>query len=86
MDFEELCILLVVGGIAGWIAGLLLSRRSFGLVGNLVVGIIGSFLGRFVLGLLGFQPTSTLADIITAVIGAVLLIWLLAFIPRGKKK
>lgn len=86
MSFEQLCILLVVGALAGWIAGLILRRRGFGLAGNLIIGVIGSFLGRFVLGLLGFHAGSGLATLITAVLGALLLIWLLAFVPRGGKK
>ncbi|MBC8010422.1 MAG: GlsB/YeaQ/YmgE family stress response membrane protein [Burkholderiales bacterium] len=88
MSFEQLCILLVVGALAGWLAGLILRRRGFGLAGNLIIGVIGSFLGRFVLSLLGFYAGSTLAAVITAVLGALLLLWLLSFIPgrAGKKK
>ncbi len=87
MTFEELCILLVVGAVAGWLAGLILRRRGFGFVGNLVIGVAGSFIGRFVLGVIGFHANSTLAAIVTAVIGAILLLWLLSFIPRrGSKK
>jgi uncharacterized membrane protein YeaQ/YmgE (transglycosylase-associated protein family) len=87
MTFEQLCILLVVGAVAGWLAGLILRRRGFGLVGNLIIGVAGSFIGRFILGVIGFRADSTLAAIITAVIGAILLLWLLSFIPRrgGKK-
>ena len=88
MTFEQLCILLVVGALAGWLAGLILRRRGFGLVGNLVIGVLGSFLGRFLLGLVGFSAYTTLASVITAVLGALLLLWLLAHIPgrAGKKK
>jgi uncharacterized membrane protein YeaQ/YmgE (transglycosylase-associated protein family) len=86
MSTEELCLLLLVGGLAGWLAGLILHRRGFGLAGNLIVGVIGSLLGRFALGLLGFSARTTLATLITAVLGALLLLWLLSFVPRGKKK
>ena len=86
MNFDQFCVLLVVGGLGGWLAGLILHRRGFGLVGNLVIGVIGSFLGRFALGLIGFQASSTLAQIITAAGGATLLLWLLSFVPRGGKK
>lgn len=84
MTFEQICILLVVGALAGWIAGLLLGRGGFGLVGNLILGVVGSFLGRFVLGVIGFYATTTLAVLLTAVGGAVVLLWLLSFIPRGR--
>jgi Predicted membrane protein len=86
ISFEQICVLLVVGAIAGWLAGLILQRRGFGLLGNLILGVVGSFLGRFVVGLLGFGIHSTLAALITAVIGAILLLWLLSLLPRRKKK
>ncbi len=87
MTFEQLCILLVVGAVAGWLAGLILRRRGFGLVGNLIIGVAGSFIGRFILGVIGFRADRMLASIITAVIGAILLLWLLSLIPRrGSKK
>jgi uncharacterized membrane protein YeaQ/YmgE (transglycosylase-associated protein family) len=87
MTFEQLCTLLVVGAVAGWLAGLVLRRRGFGLVGNLIIGVAGSFLGRFILGVIGFRAASTLAEVITAAGGAILLVWLLSFIPRrGAKK
>lgn len=88
MTFEQLCILLVVGALAGWLAGLILRRRGFGLVGNLIIGVLGSFLGRFVLSVLGFSANNTLGSIITAVLGALILLWLLSHIPgrAGKKK
>jgi uncharacterized membrane protein YeaQ/YmgE (transglycosylase-associated protein family) len=86
ISFQQLCVLLVVGGLAGWIAGLVLRRRGFGVVGNLVIGVLGSFLGRWVLGLIGFGVHGTLAALVTAVLGAVLLFWLLSFVPRGGRK
>ena len=86
MSARELCLLLLVGGLAGWLAGLILQRRGFGLAGNLILGVIGSLLGRFVLGLLGFSARTTLATLISAVLGALLLLWLLSFVPRGGRK
>ncbi len=88
MSLEQLCILLVVGALAGWLAGLILGRGRFGLVGNLILGVAGSFLGRFLLGVIGFYATTTLATLLTAVGGAVLLLWLLSLLPggRGRKK
>lgn len=86
MNLEQFCLLLVIGAVAGWLAGLILQKRGFGLVGNLVIGVAGSFLGRFVLGLVGFHAGTTLAHIITAVVGALILLWLLSLIPRGGKK
>jgi len=86
MTFEQLCLLLVVGAVSGWLAGLILRRRGFGMLGNLIIGVAGSFIGRFVLGVIGFQANTTVAAIITAVVGAILLLWLLSFIPRRGSK
>lgn len=87
ITFQQLCVLLVVGALAGWVAGLILNRRGFGIIGNLIIGVGGALLGKFVLQLVGFSVRTDLAFAITAVLGAVVLLWLLSFIPgRGKKK
>lgn len=87
ITFEQLCILLVVGALAGWIAALILRGRGLGLVGNLVVGVIGSFLGNFLFKLVGFRATTSLATFLAALAGALALLWLIALVrPRRKKK
>lgn len=86
ISFEQLCILLVVGALAGWLAGLILRRQGFGLLGNLIFGVVGSFVGRWLVGVLGFGVRSTLASLITAVIGAVVLLWILSLFRSGSKK
>ena len=48
MGIESLIILLVVGAIAGWLAGVIMKGYGFGLIGNIVVGIVGAFLGNFI--------------------------------------
>jgi uncharacterized membrane protein YeaQ/YmgE (transglycosylase-associated protein family) len=86
MTFEQLCILLVVGALAGWLAGLILAHGRFGFVANLIIGVTGSFLGRYILGVIGFYATTTLATLLTAVGGAVLLLWLLSLLPGGRTR
>lgn len=87
ITFEQLCILLVVGALAGWIAALILRGRGLGLAGNLVVGVIGSFLGNFLFKLVGFRATTSLATFLAALAGALALLWLIALVrPRRKKK
>jgi uncharacterized membrane protein YeaQ/YmgE (transglycosylase-associated protein family) len=86
MTFEHFCTLLIIGALAGWLAGLILQRRGFGLAGNLVIGVLGSFLGRFVLGALGFRASDRLSLLITAVVGALILLWTLSLLPRGRGK
>ena len=73
---------LLIGGLAGWIIGLITKGRGFGLAGNIIVGVIGAFLGRFCLGLLGISATGFIGQLIFAVLGAALFVWLLGFIRK----
>ena len=82
MDLVSLIYLLLLGLAAGWIAGQLTQGHSFGLVGNLIVGVVGALLGGFVCGLLGFVASGLLAKLISAVIGAVLLLYALTYIKK----
>jgi uncharacterized membrane protein YeaQ/YmgE (transglycosylase-associated protein family) len=68
-------IYLIVGGIAGWLASIVMKRDgSQGIILNVVVGIIGGFLGGWLLPQLGFAMGGTLGFLITAFIGAVVLL------------
>jgi len=74
MAIEDLIIWLVVGGVAGWLAGLLVKGYGFGLVGNIVVGIVGAVIAGWLLPYIGFVLVGgILASILNAVIGAVIL-------------
>jgi len=74
-------ITLVIGGIVGWLASILMkSNAQMGLIANILVGIVGSVLGFWVAGLLGLTATSQIAGFAIAVVGAVLLIALLKMI------
>jgi uncharacterized membrane protein YeaQ/YmgE (transglycosylase-associated protein family) len=75
MTIEALIIWLVIGAVAGWLAGLIVKGYGFGLVGNIVVGIIGAVLAGWLLPLVGFVLVGgVIAAIINAVIGAVILL------------
>ena len=52
MESTSLIMFLVIGAVAGWLAGLLMKGRGFGLIGNIIVGIIGAFIGGFLAGML----------------------------------
>lgn len=75
---------LVVGGVAGWLAAQFMSGGGYGLVGDIVVGIVGAFTGGFVLSLLDLRGTPGLVgSIVVAFVGAVILITILrALSPR----
>ncbi len=75
---------LIVGLIAGWLAGLLVKGGGFGLIGDLVVGVIGAFLGGFLFSTLGVSAGGGLiGSIIVATIGAVVLLFLVRLIKRA---
>ena len=84
MGIESLLVFLIVGAIAGWLAGLLVKGYGFGLLGNIVVGIIGAFIAGWLFPTLGISlGTGIIAAIIHAVIGAVILLVLIRLIKRA---
>lgn len=80
MNAAGVVVFLVVGGVAGWLAGQITKGRGFGLPVNILVGVIGAFIGGFLLGIVGFSATHLLGQIISATIGAVVLLNLIRFL------
>jgi uncharacterized membrane protein YeaQ/YmgE (transglycosylase-associated protein family) len=74
---------LIIGGIAGWIAGLLVKGGGFGLIVDIIVGIIGAFIGGWLAGMLHLSiGSSFIGSIVVAVIGAVILLFVIRLIKR----
>jgi uncharacterized membrane protein YeaQ/YmgE (transglycosylase-associated protein family) len=82
MDLTSLLIFLAIGAVAGWLAGVILKGGGFGLLVNIVVGILGAIVGGFAFGLLGISAGGILGSIITATVGAVLLLFLVGFVKK----
>ena len=81
MGAHDILILLLVGLIAGWLAGKLVRGAGFGVIGDILIGILGAFVGSWLLGALGiFIGGGILAAIINATIGAVVLLVLVRLI------
>ena len=79
----EIVWFLIVGMIAGWLASMLVKGGGYGLLGDMVVGVLGAFLGGFLFGTLGFAVDGgLLGSILVATVGAVILITLLRVIKR----
>jgi uncharacterized membrane protein YeaQ/YmgE (transglycosylase-associated protein family) len=75
--------MIIVGAIAGWLAGQIVRGFGFGLIWDIVIGIVGAFIGVWLLTQLGFVPFSGfIGSIINAVIGAVVLLVIVGFIKR----
>ena len=84
MSAEGIIVWLIVGAIAGWLAGLLVRGGGFGLLGDIVVGIVSALIGGWLAGALGISIGSGfIGSIITAVIGAVILLVILRTIKRA---
>jgi uncharacterized membrane protein YeaQ/YmgE (transglycosylase-associated protein family) len=73
---------ILIGMCAGWLAGQFMKGSGFGLVGNLIVGVIGALLGGFAFQLVGLAAYGLLGQLIVATVGAVLLLALLRLLNR----
>jgi uncharacterized membrane protein YeaQ/YmgE (transglycosylase-associated protein family) len=83
MALEGLIIWLIIGAIAGWLAGQIIAGGGFGLVGNIVLGIIGAVVAGWLLPRLGlYIGGGLLGDIINATIGALIVIFILRLVAR----
>jgi uncharacterized membrane protein YeaQ/YmgE (transglycosylase-associated protein family) len=84
MTLEALIVILIVGAVAGWLAGQIVKGGGFGLVGDIVVGLIGALIGGWLLPRIGLSLGGGLVgEIITAVIGAVILLAILKLVRRA---
>lgn len=80
---DPLIYILIIGALAGWLAGFVRQGYGFGLLGNIVIGIIGAFLGNWIFRQLGVGfGGGVLGDILTAAIGALVLLFLIGLIRR----
>jgi len=82
---ESLIVILVVGIVAGWLAGQIVRGGGFGLIGDLLVGIVGAFIGDWLLPRLNIHLGSgTIALIVNATIGAIVLLILIRLIAGNR--
>lgn len=77
---------LLIGLAAGWLANLIVKGGSGGLLVNLLVGLIGGLLGGWLLSLFGLVAVGTLGSLATSVIGAVVLLWIVALLNHRKTR
>ncbi|MCA1403849.1 GlsB/YeaQ/YmgE family stress response membrane protein [Ensifer sp. IC3342] len=84
MGIESILVFLIVGAVAGWLAGLIVSGFGFGLVGNIVVGIVGAFIAGFLFPAIGISlGTGILSAIIHSTIGAIILLVLIRIVKQA---
>ncbi len=81
----NLLVQLLIGAVAGWLGSEIFKGRSFGLIGNILLGIVGSFVGTWVLGQLNVSLGAGLLGIIlTGALGAIVILALVNILFRGK--
>ena len=74
---------LFIGGIIGWLAGLIIRGRGFGIVGDIVIGIVGAMLGGWMARVIGIYPGSSVGAFLVALVGALVLVGLTRLVVRN---
>ena len=84
MNAEQLVVFLLIGGAAGWLAGVFMKSGSFGILGNIIVGVLGAVLGGWLFGVLGISigGGKWVGPLVTATIGAIVLLFVVSLIKK----
>jgi uncharacterized membrane protein YeaQ/YmgE (transglycosylase-associated protein family) len=83
MDITSLLVMLAIGAISGWLAGIVMKGSGFGLIGDIIVGIIGAVVGGYLFGLFGISAgVGLIGSIVTATVGAIVLLFVIRLIKR----
>jgi uncharacterized membrane protein YeaQ/YmgE (transglycosylase-associated protein family) len=83
MDITGLLVALLIGAIAGLLAGLIMKGRGFGLLGNIIVGILGALVFGFLFGNFNLLNSEVLNEIAGGTIGAVVLLFVISVLKRA---
>jgi uncharacterized membrane protein YeaQ/YmgE (transglycosylase-associated protein family) len=90
MSNESILMMIVIGGVAGWLAGLVMRGSGYGIVGDIVVGLLGAFIGNWLLRALNFSinlGTPVLNRIVVSLIGALALMFVVGLLrPRSLRE
>ena len=79
---QSIIVWLIIGALGGWLAGKLVHGYGFGLLANMVIGILGAVVGGYILPQLGFIPVSAAGDFVAATLGAVILLVVIGLLHR----
>jgi uncharacterized membrane protein YeaQ/YmgE (transglycosylase-associated protein family) len=81
---ESLLVILVVGLIAGWLAGRIMKGSGYGIIGNIIIGIIGAFIGTWLWGLLHLPTIGNfwVNAVVISTVGALVLLFILGLVKR----
>ena len=73
---------LFIGGVIGWLAGIIVRGRGFGIIGDIVIGVVGAMLGGWMAGVIGLSTGSSVGAFLMALVGAVVLVGLTRLVVR----
>ena len=73
---------LFIGGVIGWLAGIIVRGRGFGIIGDIVIGVVGAMLGGWMAGVIGLSTGSSAGAFLMALVGAVVLVGLTRLVVR----
>ena len=82
MESQSLLYFLIIGLVAGFLAGKIMKGKGFGFLGNLVVGVIGAFIGGYVFGLLNIAVSGLIGSLVAALVGAIILLWIISLVKK----
>ena len=83
MDIKALVVFLAVGAVSGWLAGKIMKGGGFGLLGDIILGVLGAIIGGSLFGRLGLVTAGLIGEIVTAVAGAVVLLFVIRLVKKG---
>jgi uncharacterized membrane protein YeaQ/YmgE (transglycosylase-associated protein family) len=84
MEPRGLLSYLIIGAIAGWLAGKIAEGRGFGLLGNIVVGVVGAVIGGLLFSFLGLSAYGFIGSVVVATVGAIVLLYIVGLIARRR--
>ena len=74
---------LLIGLLAGWLAGIIMKGSGYGVIGDIIIGILGALIGGHVLGWMGIVTYGLLGSLLAALLGAIILIFIVRLIKRA---
>ena len=89
MDLLSIVLWIVLGGLAGWIASMIMGRNAqMGILANIIVGIIGAFLGGLLMNLIGTSGVTgfNIWSLLVAILGAVILLFIVGMVRGGGRR
>jgi uncharacterized membrane protein YeaQ/YmgE (transglycosylase-associated protein family) len=83
MEIKALLLFLLIGALAGWLAGKIMRGGGFGLIGNMVLGVVGALVGGYLFNLVDVAASGFLGSLITATVGAIVVLFVVGLFKRS---